>query len=443
MSYPRYREPCGWQAQLIQRCPEPALTDEAECDVTIVGAGYTGLAAARAWAEARPDDRVAVVDASVVGEGSPGRNSGFMLEIALADDADPHAVSRMAACNALIGETMDGLRRLVREHRIRCQLARTGTYRGAATARGERYLARYRAFLEAAGLAFEELGAEDFEERLGTRYYRYGLYSPDCSLVQPAALIRGLADALPASVRLYEETPALGLAREGDAWRLECPKGSLRAPQVLLANNAFARNVAAGELSRLDSALQRHLAARLGVMYTYAGLTAPLAPEVLDGLGTDPNWGLLPAHRLGTTLRRTVDGRLMVRSFYGYEREEDNGAVSARLRDCLARRFPRLDLDPARPFEHVWGGATGFTYNGAPVWGELGPGLWVSAGCNGGGVVKGSLFGALLARRALGESVPDVDGLFGRASWMPPEPLRRLGFLARAAVERRQAGLET
>ena len=70
----------------------------------------------------------------------------------------------MAACNALIGETMDGLRRLVREHRIRCQLARTGTYRGAATARGERYLARYRAFLEAAGLAFEELGARFSEQ---------------------------------------------------------------------------------------------------------------------------------------------------------------------------------------------------------------------------------------------------------------------------------------
>jgi hypothetical protein len=67
----------------------------------------------------------------------------------------------------------------------------------------------------------------------------------------------------------------------------------------------------------------------------------------------------------------------------------------------------------------------------------------VSAGCNGGGVVKGSLFGAMLARRALGEDDLDVAGLFGRASWMPPEPLRRLGFALRAGIERRAAGAET
>jgi glycine/D-amino acid oxidase-like deaminating enzyme len=446
MSYPHYREPCGWQSLLIQRCPEPALDDELECDVAVIGAGYTGLAAARTWAEARPGDRVAVLDASIVGEGSPGRNSGFMLEIALADDADPHAVARMAGCNALIRETMERLRALVRDHGIRCQLARTGTYRGAATARGERYLERYRAFLEAAGLDYQRLDGDALAARLGTRYYHYGLYSPDCSLVQPAALIRGLADSLPPSVRVYEETPALSLAREGEAWRVECPDGSLLAPRVVLANNAFARDVAAGagpDGGRLDGRLRGQLRSRLAVMYTYAGLTAPLPAADLARLGSDPHWGLLPAHRLGTTLRRTVDGRLMVRSFYGYEREEDNARVAGRLRDCLTRRFPQLELDADRPFEHVWGGATGFTYNGAPVWGELGPGLWVSAGCNGGGVVKGSLFGAMLARRALGEDDLDVAGLFGRASWMPPEPLRRLGFALRAGIERRAAGAET
>lgn len=432
MPFPRYREPCGWQALLVQRCPEPALRDELDCDVAVVGAGYTGLAAARAWAEARPDDRVAVLDASIVGEGSPGRNSGFMLEIALADDADPHAVDRMAGCNALIAETMTSLRALVEGNGIRCELARTGTYRASATAHGRRYLQRYRAFLDAAGLAYQELDQDALTSRLGTRYYDYGLYSPDCSLVQPAALIRGLADCLPANVTLYEETPAIALTREPGGWRLGCPDGSLRSPRVVLANNAFAREVASGV---------PWLGARLSVMYTYAGLTASLPRPLLRRLGSDRNWGLLPAHRLGTTLRRTVDGRLLVRSHYGYEREEDNALVARLLRDCLARRFPDLPLGPS-PFAHVWGGATGFTYNGAPVWGECAPGLWVSAGCNGGGVVKGTLFGTLLARRALGAATPDVACLFGAASWMPPGRLRQLGYVVKATLERRVAGLE-
>ncbi|MEQ8858150.1 MAG: FAD-dependent oxidoreductase [Pseudomonadales bacterium] len=434
MAYPTYHEPCGWQTLLVPRCPEPALDGHATADVAVVGAGYTGLAAARTWAEARPDEVVAVLDSSVVGEGSPGRNSGFMLEIALADDADPGAVTRMAACNALLGQTMDDLRRLVADNGIRCQLARRGTYRAAATAAGRRYLERYRAFLDAAGLGYERLDGDDLHERIGTRYYGYGLHSPDCSLVQPAALIRGLADCLPRNVRLFEETPALGLAREGDGWRIECPGGDLRARRVILANNAFARDLGAAGRGRLR--------ARLAVMYTYAALTEPLPGRLLETLGRDPDWGLLPAHRLGTTLRRTVDGRFLVRSCYGYEREEDNGRVAARLRACLEQRFPAL-TGAAAPFHAVWGGATGFTYNGAPVWGALAPGLWVSAGCNGGGVVKGTLFGSLLARRALGEDDTDVAALFGSASWMPPEPLRQVGFALISTLEQRSAGLET
>jgi glycine/D-amino acid oxidase-like deaminating enzyme len=84
----------------------------------------------------------------------------------------------------------------------------------------------------------------------------------------------------------------------------------------------------------------------------------------------------------------------------------------------------------------VWGGATGFTFNGAPVWGRAGENLYVSAGCNGGGVVKGTLFGRVLADLAFCKDIPDMPQLFGRASWMPPEPLRRIGFHAIAAIER-------
>jgi glycine/D-amino acid oxidase-like deaminating enzyme len=435
-THPVYLQPCGWQSLLVQRCPEPRLRQNLTCELAVVGAGYTGLAAARTWAEARPQDRVAVLDASIVGEGSPGRNSGFMLEIALADDADPSAVDRMAKCNDLIGEAMDWLRSLVQTHDIRCDLVRSGTYRAAATAQGQKAIQRYRAFLAAAGLRYEELDRSALETRLGTGCYRYGLYSPDCSLVQPAALIRGLADSLPNNVTIHEETPVVEIKPEANGfWRVECPAGSLLARRVVLANNAFVRGLGVG-------------ASRLTAMYTYAGLTAPLGESLLQQLGTESNWGLLPAHRLGSTLRRTADGRLMVRSFYGYEREEDNDRVAERLRRCLLRRFPQLALQsgmdaPNQPFQYVWGGTTGLTYNGAPLWGEVKPGLFVSAGCNGGGVVKGTLFGRLLAGQALGRPVPDPRPLFGSASWMPPEPIRRLGFSLMSAVERLAAGGET
>jgi glycine/D-amino acid oxidase-like deaminating enzyme len=183
-----------------------------------VGAGYTGLAAARRSAELEPNASVAVLDSSEVGEGNPGRNSGFMLEIALANDAEPRQLERMTACNRLIADAMNDLCSLVETHRIDCGLVRAGTYRAAAGDAGVAALRKYRAFLEAAQLPHEVLDRFELRDRLGTPFYREGLYSPHCYLVQPAALIRGLAAALPPAVTLYENSPAMAIERSGNEW---------------------------------------------------------------------------------------------------------------------------------------------------------------------------------------------------------------------------------
>ena len=418
-SYPNYQLECGWNALLPARKGNAALTSDTDCDVAIIGAGYTGLAAARRCAELQPEATIAVLDSSRIGEGNPGRNSGFMLEIALANDAEPEQLGRMTACNRLIGDAMAGLKDLTEKHRIPCDLVRTGTYRAAAGAPGVAALQRYRAFLEAANLRHEVLDRRQLHDRLGTAFYREGLYSPHCYLVQPAALIRGLADSLPPSITLYENSPVVSIGRSNRKWMARTPNASIRAPRAFVANNAFCKELGIAR-------------SRIVAMFTSAALTEQLSGKVLDALGTDRNWGLLPAHRLGSTLRRTADGRLLIRSLYGYERETDGRQVEVKLRSALQRRFPHLtDVS----FASLWSGATGFTLNGAPVWGEHAPGLFVSTGCNGGGVVKGTLFGKLLADLAFGRETPDVPALFGKASWMPPEPLRRLGFGILSGIE--------
>ena len=95
-------------------------------------------------------------------------------------------------------------------------------------------------------------------------------------------------------------------------------------------------------------------------------------------------------------------------------------------------RFPQVK---EIGLESCWGGAVGFTYNGGLVWGEERPGLFVSAGCNGGGTVKGTLLGKLLADLAAGDKAPDVTRLFGSASWMPPDPIRAVAFQTASRVE--------
>lgn len=430
-THPAHERPCGWNALLAPRAPASPVEGEADCDLAVVGAGYTGLAAAQRWAQLRPDHRIRVLEADAVGEGSPGRNSGFMLEIALAEDADPAAVDRMRTLNGLTRGAMESLRAQVETHGIDCGLARRGTYRAAATDRGAAALARYRAFLEAAQLPFEMLDGAALARRIGTRHYRFGLHSPDCWLAQPAALIRGLADHLPGAVTLHERSPVLELEPlAGGGWTLRTAQARIRAGTVILANNAFAGALGFG-------------GTRMTPVYTYAALTEPLPAAMLEQLGEDSDWGLLPTAKLGSTLRRTADGRLMIRSLYSYRRERPNALIEAQLAASLARRFVQLGQGRGGlRFAHVWGGTTGVTLNGAPEWGQRAPGLFVSGGCNGGGVVKGTLLGGLLADLALEQPLPDVTALFGRASRVPPDPLRRIGFAAMTWRWQRQAGAE-
>lgn len=425
-TWPDYQRHCGWNALLPPRESAFVLRGDHVSDVVVIGAGYTGLAAARRVAEQVPESRIIVLEASTVGEGNPGRNSGFLLEVSLANDADPQAVQRMAECNRLVAGAMRDLADLVRRYHIDCNLVRAGTYRAAAGETGIAALRRYRAFLDAAGLPYETLQHDEIHRRLGTRFYREGLYSPHCYLVQPAALIRGLAGALPDSVTLFEKSPAVTLARRNATWSVRTPDGSVSAPNVIVANNAFCTRLGVGR-------------ARIAAIYTYAALTEPLSQSLLDDLGSDPNWGLLPAHRLGSTLRRTIDGRLLVRSLYGYEKEADNARTGVELLGALLARFPQAT---GTRFETIWSGATGFTTNGGPLWGRLEPGLFISAGCNGGGVVKGTIFGQAIADRVLDRKTVDIPALFGRPGWMPPEPLRRIGFHVISAMERSKGHAE-
>ena len=421
-AFPNYKLKSGWNALLPARESSPALKKNISVDLLIIGAGWTGISAAKHWHSLSPEAGIALIDASEIGEGNPGRNSGFLLEIALAEDANPDQIEKMNFGNRLTASTMAEILAEIDASGHKVDITKAGTYRAAASEAGLKSLQNYRAFLEAAGLEHESLDAAALKSRIGSEFYQEGLYSPDCYLAQPAAAIRALASLLPESVQLFENTPALKLEQQPGGWLVQTPNGGVAARKLVLANNAFSKELGIGR-------------SRLVAMHTYAALTPVLEQSVLDHLGSDESWGLLPTHRLGSTLRRTIDGRLMVRSMHSYEEEAHQATIISKLRHRLEKRFPQL---PGFNFEHCWGGAVGFTFNGGAVWGEFKPGLYVSAGCNGGGTVKGTLLGKLLVEAAHGMKVPDVPKLFGRASWMPPEPFRKVGYKLATSVQSHQ-----
>jgi len=96
------------------------------------------------------------------------------------------------------------------------------------------------------------------------------------------------------------------------------------------------------------------------------------------------------------------------------------------------------------PFEFTWGGALSLTRNGAPVFGELGPGLWGTAVHNGVGIAKGTISGKLLAEKMSGHTSDGIALLDakGRPSRNFPEPFNSWGVRLNARWRRHQAGLE-
>jgi glycine/D-amino acid oxidase-like deaminating enzyme len=248
--------------------------------------------------------------------------------------------------------------------------------------------------------------------------------------VQPAALVRGLGAALPANVELHEGSPVTALERSDSGWRVATPAGSVSSPRVVLATDAFTRRLGL-------------LRDRLVPVFTYASLTRPLD---VGEVGGRPGWGLLPALKAGTTLRRLDDGRLLVRNSFHYG--GDFRCTSAHLEraryrhvESLAARYPSLG---PQDVQFTWGGVVCFTRNFAPFVGEVCEGLYAAVGTNGVGISKGTIAGRLVAELVLEEQSPLLDDIlaFPGPPRVPPEPFLRLAVCARIAWEERAAGAE-
>ena len=76
---------CSWINDLSQRTNIKTLNEDKYCDWLIVGAGYTGLSAARKLSELHPNQKIVIVDAQLAGEGASGRNSGYLVDTTLND----------------------------------------------------------------------------------------------------------------------------------------------------------------------------------------------------------------------------------------------------------------------------------------------------------------------------------------------------------------------
>lgn len=408
----------GWAELLPERTPCPSLQGNHRFKWVVIGAGLTGLSCARRLAELHPGDEIAVLEARRVAQGASGRNSGFAVAVSqFPGELDPARIPSYQRINRINAAGLDMLRHAVTRGDIDCQWRERGFHHAAADNLSMTECEHFARYLNAMEIDHTPLSRGDLTDRLGTSLYQAGVHVNAGALMQPAALVRGLASTLPPNVMLFEQTPVLEIT-DGAPVSLHLNTGHARADNVILATNY--------EATQLGYLRGRILGSSLAGSFTRV-----LSPDEVSTLGTLEDWGVLSLHGGGATVRLTTDGRISLRNTAEYHSGvllSDDVLATRQVvhRHAFETRFPQL---AHVPFEFAWSGVEGVSRNGTNFFGKQRDNIYLAGGFNGSGVSRGTAFGAAIAEYASGGQSTLIDDCLASppATWIPPRPFLDIG----------------
>jgi glycine/D-amino acid oxidase-like deaminating enzyme len=421
----------------------PPLEGQVSADVAIVGGGFTGLWTALHIKAERPDARVVVIEQDVCGGGASGRNAGYVLDwwtklpsflgklptdealaLVKASEAAIEAVGQLCADQGLAAANFERAGWLWTANNA----AQVGSWESSL------------ALISRHGGAdrFRRVDAQESVRLGGSPRFLGGIVQQNTAVVQPAILARGLMrTALEQGVEIFERTPMTKIDTKATPVRLSTPAGTLTAPKVVLAMNAW--------LIRFPQ-----VARSMVVVGSDIATTEPI-PSRLEGLGWESRCGTTDSRTIVQFGRRLVDGRVMfglaaTTMFPGTRGKElFAGTVTAarmrRMQDAYEAWYPQL---ATVPLTTSWAGPVDRSWSGIPFVGHIddNPAVAYVAGYSGNGVgpahVAGRMLSSIMLEKdddwaALGRALPPLGGA-------PPEPFRYVGGrLVRAAVLRREA----
>ncbi len=385
-----------WQAHtappvLPQQSLPPAT------DVLIVGAGYTGLSAARETAAAGL--ATCVLEAGFIGAGCSGRNGGqvaYSLKPSFAKLESLHGAQRAFAICREGFESLAYLRTLCRE--IDCDWRECGCFFGAHTPRHFERMAR-EAEHQPKGLEqrISVLTKSEQHQEIDSEFYHGGCVYHDDAALDPMKLLLGLLDrACRAGARVLDHCAAQALRRTREGFEVLTSRGTIKARQVLIATNGY---------SGLLSPWHRRRVIPIG---SYQIATEPLGQERVRSLILRGR-NIVDSRRVVVYFRPSPDGERIIFGGRAALAERDPLACVPRLSAMLAEIFPQLR---EVALDYAWVGWVAYTFDTMPHVGFR-DGIHYCMGYCGQGVPLAPYFGMKIGRQIAGapEAATALDGL--------------------------------
>jgi len=380
--------------------PEPSRRPPpAAVDVLIVGAGYTGLSAARETAVAGA--HTLVLEAGALGAGCSGRNGGqvaYSIKPSLAALTARHGRERALAICLEGREAVAYLRALATGSGVDCDWRPNGCFFGAHTPRHFTAMARD-AESQTPGLEQRITvvsRAEQHREIASDAYYGGCVYDDDAS-VDPMRLLNALLErATTAGVEVVDNCPVQAVQASGGGFDVSTPRGRIRARKVLIATNG------------LTGPLSPWLRRRVIPIGSYQIAT--------ERLGTGRVRELIPHARNISDSRRVIvyfrpspDGERIIFGGRAALSEKDPLACVPRLRSMLTAVFPQLERVA---ITHAWVGWVAYTFDTLPHLGSH-AGIHYCMGYCGQGVPLAPYLGRRIGQQMMGlaEGRTALDGL--------------------------------
>ena len=381
-------EPYWWDD-----APRPAKSDATlprEVDVLVVGAGYTGLMAARETAKGGRS--TLVIDAESAGWGCSSRNGG---QVSTSIKPSFTALSGKHNEQVAFGIRREGLQALdyiedlIRAENIDCDWARVGRYHAAHNPKQYEALADFHKN-QPKGLEvpMEMVPRAEQHREIPTDLYYGGAIYPRHAKLHPGKYHLGLLRvAKEAGAQVVDHCPAIAIQRDGQRFRVQTAKGEVSARNVVIATNGYS-----GPLSPWH----RRRVIPIG---SYIIATEPRPAEEMRKLIVNDRM-VSDTRRVVFYYRLSPDHRSIL--FGGrVAYMESNPLVSApKLHACLTEIFPSLKQTR---ISHSWMGFVAYTFDTLPHLGQQ-DGLHYAMGYCGSGVSLATYFGMRVGQQVLGKA---------------------------------------